>query len=107
MIVRCGNCQVELEVNAPGEFACPSCGTRNVVRGGEDPLSLGGPSGGALGPDLDLGALRPAPVPLEETPLDWFRCPSCRFRFVVGDGITEAPCPSCTTPVEISESNRA
>jgi predicted RNA-binding Zn-ribbon protein involved in translation (DUF1610 family) len=107
MIVRCGNCQVELEVAGPGEFACPACGTRNAVR---DPNAgvgpLGGAVGGGLGPDMDLGGLKPPPSP-EESNLTWLRCPSCRFKFVVGEGVDKAPCPSCDEEVPVSDENRA
>lgn len=108
MIVRCGNCQVELDVAGPGEFSCPACGTRNAVRdpGAGSPLS-GGASPSGLGPDLDLSGLRPPPAPAEETSLTWLRCPSCRFRFVVGEGLEEAPCPSCNETVPVSEETRA
>ena len=108
MLVRCGRCRVELEIAAPGEFACPNCGTRNVVRG--DPMggipdlgAQGGAAGaglvGGLGGGLTgTGGLgtRPAPPEPEGPPpgIEWIKCPACTYRFVVGE-VETVPCPSC------------
>jgi DNA-directed RNA polymerase subunit RPC12/RpoP len=91
MIVRCGRCQTELEVSGPGEFACPKCGTRNVVRGpAASPFDL---------PDLG----RSVPPPSEtDTPARWVACPSCKYRFVIGD-VDEVSCPTCSARLAVRE----
>lgn len=85
MIVRCGNCRIELEVGGPGEFVCPSCGTRNVVRG-DSGLEI-----------PDLGAAAP---PEANPSVRWINCPSCSYRFAVGE-VSEVTCPSCGTKLEV------
>jgi predicted RNA-binding Zn-ribbon protein involved in translation (DUF1610 family) len=95
MIVRCGRCGVELDVAGPGEFMCPSCGTRNVVRG-----APAAPPQNPFGVP-DLGAT----VPSEPSPgITWVTCPSCRYRFAVGE-IDAVTCPSCSTRFELPENS--
>lgn len=110
MIVRCGRCQVELEVAGSGEFLCPACGTKNMVRG---------PAGPAPGLDPyglpDLGASnRPTPSPFapsgdgaaNQAPdapavgVTWETCPECSYRFARGD-VEEISCPACSTKLKI------
>jgi predicted RNA-binding Zn-ribbon protein involved in translation (DUF1610 family) len=93
MIVRCGRCGVELEIGGPGEFMCPNCGTRNVARGAagtqappENPFGV-----------PDLGATAPAEPP---PGVQWVRCPSCAYRFAVGE-MEEVSCPSCSTVIDL------
>jgi len=92
MLVRCGRCGVELEIAGPGEFMCPSCGTRNVARGQEPPPQnpFGVP---------DLGATVP---PEPAAGVTWVRCPSCSYRFAVGE-MEEVSCPSCSTAINLAE----
>lgn len=88
MLVRCGRCRIELEVTGPGEFLCPSCGTRNVVHGdvaGQDTLDL-----------PDLGG---APAPEGPSSVRWLRCPDCAYRFAVGE-VQEVSCPSCGRSID-------
>jgi DNA-directed RNA polymerase subunit RPC12/RpoP len=96
MIVRCGNCRAELEVAGPGEFLCPACGTRNMVRGAPAANPFGVPDlGGSPAP----GATAPA-TPASET--RWVVCPSCGYRFAVGE-VEEVVCPSCSARLSLSD----
>ncbi|MGZ4211889.1 MAG: hypothetical protein ACXVQV_01490 [Actinomycetota bacterium] len=92
MIVRCGRCGVELDIAGPGEFMCPSCGTRNVVRGPatQPQHPFGVPDLGASAPTT------PAPG------VQWVRCPSCAYRFAVGE-LDAVTCPSCSTRFDLPE----
>lgn len=95
MIVRCGKCKIELEVAGPGEFMCPSCGSRNVVRGAAPDPTYGLPDLG--------GPLRPPPPPQPEGPppgVSWIVCPRCSWRFAVGE-VTEVACPTCGTSLTV------
>ncbi|MFA5891501.1 MAG: hypothetical protein WDA27_11230 [Actinomycetota bacterium] len=98
MIVRCGRCRIELEVAGPGEFACPACGTRNMVGGTA-------PQGPAL--DLpDLGRTTPASPP-EQTPgVRWTACPQCSYRFAVGE-VASVTCPACSAGLSIDDQGAA
>jgi len=91
MIVRCGRCGTELEIPGPGEFMCPSCGTRNVARGAEPVQNPFGVP--------DLGAVAP---PEQAPGVRWVRCPSCSFRFAVGE-VEEVSCPSCSTTIDVAD----
>ena len=72
---------------------CPNCGTRNVARGGQQPQAPQNPFGV---PDLA------ASVPPEPAPgVQWVRCPSCSYRFAVGE-MEKVSCPSCSTMIEVS-----
>lgn len=112
MLVRCGRCRVELEIAGPGEFACPNCGTRNVVRGGgagADPFGvpdLGAPNpsqglGGSLGGLAGVGT----PPPPSEPPagIEWVVCPSCSYRFAVGE-VDAVDCPTCGHSITVGDS---
>ena len=93
MIVRCGRCQVELEIAGPGEFMCPNCGTRNVARGQQQPQAPQNPFGVP-----DLGASAPA----EPAPgVQWVTCPACSYKFAVGE-MEKVSCPSCSADIELS-----
>ena len=92
MIVRCGRCQVELEIAGPGEFMCPNCGTRNVARGQQDQA----PQNPFGVPDLAASA------PQEPAPgVQWVTCPACSYKFAVGE-MEKVSCPSCSTTIELS-----
>ncbi len=95
MRVRCGACRTQFEVAGPGRFACPVCGSVNVVRGGaEQPQEMGGyPTAPGVG-----GVGGPPPPPPPPPPLPRIECPECGFSFVVGP-IALATCPNCTAQV--------
>lgn len=97
MIVRCGNCRVELEVAGPGEFLCPSCGTRNMVRGAPATSPFGVPD---LSGVPGAGAASPPSAPVSEA--RWVVCPSCRYRFAVGE-VEEVVCPACSAKLALSD----
>lgn len=93
MIVRCGRCRVELEVAGAGEFACPNCGTRNVVRGAPQP-GFGVPDLGATSASTLTGVPASQP-PGEPAPgVEWLTCPTCSYRFAVGE-VESVSCPTC------------
>lgn len=97
MIVRCGACRTQFDVPGPGRFACPACGSVNVVRnaGGQPP-----PGGEQQGPYGNQGGFQaPPPPPPPEPPSPKLRCPDCDFRFIVGK-IEIAHCPNCGAEVE-------
>lgn len=100
MLVRCGRCRAELEVSGPGEFVCPACGTRNAVRDApaQDPFGvpdLGGAPGGA-------SPFSPPPPPPDEPAagVTWIRCPSCSYRFALGE-VEEVGCPACGSSLRV------
>lgn len=102
VIVRCGRCRAELEIAGPGEFVCPACGTRNVARGGGggDAFGLGG---AAAGSGLTVPGGTPAP-PSSAPPenVKWATCPSCAFRFAMGE-VEAVTCPNCRTQLSRDE----
>ena len=95
MMVRCGACRNQFEVPGPGRFACPVCGSVNVVReptGGE-PSTMGGyPAAPGAAPG------QPPPPPPPPPPLPRIECPECDFGFIVGE-IAVATCPNCGAEV--------
>ncbi len=101
MRVRCGACRTEFDVAGAGRYACPVCGSVNVVRdagnGSATPReSMGGYQtapgvGGA-------GAPPPPPPPPPEEPLPHVECPDCSHSFIVGK-IAVATCPNCGAEV--------
>lgn len=112
MRVRCGACRTQFEVAGSGRFACPVCGSVNVVRDGAGgqpaaeppPGSMGGyqtapgvapgggdPSGGAAAP-------APPPPPQPEQQMPKVECPDCGFTFIVGL-VPTVTCPMCSTEV--------
>lgn len=97
MIVRCGRCRAELEAAGPGEFLCPSCGTRNVIRGapGQGTVDLGGLSVPG-GPGAN-----PPPVGPPHG-VRWERCPACSYRFAMGE-VDRVTCPNCRAELSATE----
>ena len=94
MMVRCGSCRTQFEVPGPGRFACPVCGSVNVVRDptGGEPSAMGGyPTAPGAAPSQPPPPPPPAPLPRIE-------CPECDFSFIVGD-IAVATCPNCGAEV--------
>lgn len=98
MMVRCGACRTQFEVPGSGRFACPTCGSVNVVRepGGAPPKMSDYP----VAPNVVAGGpaaqAPPPPPPAVHTPR--ITCPECAFSFIVGD-IAVAPCPNCGAEV--------
>lgn len=90
MIVRCGQCRAELEVAGSGEFLCPACGTRNVVRAPAQQDPFGVP---------DLGS-QPPRAAADAPNVTWVTCPSCSYRFAVGD-VESVGCPTCGQAVTL------
>lgn len=108
MKVRCGSCRTEFEVPGAGRFACPVCGSVNVVRAaaGQQPppqpqaTPQGNMGGYQSAPGvIPPGGATPPPPPPPDEPLPKVQCPECDFSFVVGK-IAVATCPNCTAEVE-------
>lgn len=100
MMVRCGSCRTQFEVAGAGRFACPVCGSVNVVR---DPSGAAPNVGGyPAAPNVAAGSPEPTPPPppplAVNTPLPRIACPECAFTFIVGD-IAVATCPNCGAEV--------
>ncbi len=98
MRVRCGACRTQFEVAGPGRFACPVCGSVNVVR---DAAGNPAPQEAAYGgyPTAPgAGAMPPETQPPAPPPLPKITCPECEFTFVVGN-IAVARCPNCDAEV--------
>lgn len=106
MKVRCGSCRTEFEVPGAGRFACPVCGSVNVVRQAsgqpppaQQPASQQGLGGYATAPGVVPGGQpAPPPPPPADQPLPKVQCPECEFSFVVGR-IATATCPNCSAEV--------
>jgi rRNA maturation endonuclease Nob1 len=90
MMVRCGACRTQFNVNGPGRYSCPACGSVNVVRGA--PGTEAPPAGGTGG----LGQQPPPPAP--DPPSPRIVCPECEFSFIVGN-VAMAKCPNCGSDV--------
>lgn len=108
MRVRCGACRTQFEVAGAGRFACPVCGSVNVVRNNaganeapaEDNTTsqLGGyptaPGAVPGGP----GPQQQPPPPPPEQPMPKIECPECGFTFIVGK-VPTVTCPMCSAEV--------
>ena len=103
MRVRCGACRNQFEVTGAGRFACPVCGSVNVVRNaaGEPspspaPNDLGGyqTAPGVMGG----GAPPTQPPPPPDQPMPKIQCPECDFTFIVGM-VPKVTCPMCSAEV--------
>jgi LSD1 subclass zinc finger protein len=100
MMVRCGACRNQFDVPGAGRFACPVCGSVNVVREQGEQGSQPAPPGpyptapGAVG---NSGLVQPAPPPPSK-PAPKVECTDCGFSFYVGD-IAVATCPNCGAEV--------
>jgi LSD1 subclass zinc finger protein len=98
-MVRCGACRNQFDVPGAGRFACPVCGSVNVVReaAGGAPSNMGGyptaPGVAGAAPQPP-----PPPPPAADTPSPRLECPNCSFTFIVGD-IEVATCPNCGVQV--------
>ena len=91
MRVRCGACRTQFEVAGAGRFACPVCGSVNVVRdAGEMPVAADQAPPGYPGTE----PTPPPPPPI----LPKIQCPECGFGFIIGE-IAVATCPNCSAEV--------
>lgn len=101
MIVRCGACRSQFDVPGSGRFACPVCGSVNVVRGqsAPSPGSVGGYPVAPGAPGAEGAPPPPPPPPQPDLPSPRVKCPECAFSFIVGD-IATATCPNCGTEVD-------
>ncbi|MGA7228353.1 MAG: hypothetical protein WBZ45_09125 [Acidimicrobiia bacterium] len=99
MMVRCGACRNQFDVPGAGRFACPVCGSVNVVREqGSAPAPEPGPYPTAPNAMGDSGLVQPPPPPPSK-PAPKVDCPECDFTFYVGE-IAIATCPNCGAEVE-------
>lgn len=110
MKVRCGACRTQFEVAGAGRFACPVCGSVNVVRNGgagpapadqapPPPPGMGGyPSAPGAVPGGAPQGQQPPPPPKPEQPMPKIECPDCGFTFIVGM-VPTVTCPNCTAEV--------
>ncbi len=96
MRVRCGACRTQFEVAGPGRFACPVCGSVNVVRDAAGAPQEGGYGGYPTAPGA--AGMAPEAPPPPPPPLPKITCPECDFSFVVG-AIAVARCPNCDAEV--------
>lgn len=107
MRVRCGACRTQFEVAGAGRFACPVCGSVNVVRNGaagqQPPPDQGQPGGTMGGYPTAPGAVggpppqAPPPPPAEQQ-MPKIDCPECGFNFIVGL-VPTVTCPMCSAEV--------
>jgi len=100
MRVRCGACRTQFEVAGPGRYACPVCGSVNVVRNGaQAPSNVGGypAAPGASGEGIAQPGAPPPPPPEKKLPK--VDCPECGFNFIVGE-VETAICPMCGAEVK-------
>lgn len=101
MRVRCGACRNQFEVAGPGRFACPVCGSVNVVRNGAGaPEATEGMGGYPTAPGVGMPGENSQPSPPQPPPpvLPKITCPECGFGFIVGE-IAVATCPMCSAEV--------
>ena len=98
MKVRCGACRSEVQIQGPGRFNCPACGSPNEVR----PPAQGAPAGMPPEGDSQFGGMAtPPPQPAPEPTSPKAICGSCEFSFIVGN-IEVAECPNCGTEVQVT-----
>lgn len=103
MRVRCGACRTQFEVAGAGRFACPVCGSINVVRNGADAAppqqeTIGGYAA-APGVGSPGAPPPPSPPPPPEQPMPKIECPECGFSFIIGP-VSTVTCPMCSTEVD-------
>jgi LSD1 subclass zinc finger protein len=99
MMVRCGACRNQFEVPGAGRFACPVCGSVNVVR----EQAAGAPSTmGGYPTAPGVGGPPPPPPPPATPPSTRISCPECAFNFIVGQ-IAVATCPNCGAEVRTGQ----
>lgn len=100
MRVRCGACRTEFDVAGAGRYACPVCGSVNVVRDATAPPGAQTVGGYPTAPGVSGNQAPSAPPPPQpDVPLPKIECPECGFGFIVGK-IAVATCPNCSAEVE-------
>lgn len=113
MRVRCGACRTQFEVAGAGRFACPVCGSVNVVRngGGGAPTAQAGAGSDQAPPPNSIGGYPTAPgaappgmapqppPPKPEQPMPKIDCPECGFNFIVGM-VPKVTCPMCSAEID-------
>lgn len=111
MRVRCGACRTQFEVAGAGRFACPVCGSVNVVRNGAAGAGAAA-TGGEEQPAAPMGGYQTAPgavpggppprqqppPPRPEEPMPKMDCPECGFNFIIGN-VATVTCPMCSAEV--------
>ena len=98
MRVRCGACRTQFEVAGAGRFACPVCGSVNVVRNGAGAAGDTATMGGYPAAPGVAQAPSPPPPPPPEQPMPKIECPECGFGFIVGP-VATVTCPMCSAEV--------
>ena len=108
MRVRCGACRTQFEVAGAGRYACPVCGSVNVVRNGAAPAPAAAAAGqqqdtSTMGgyqtaPGVAGGPPPPPPPPPPDQPMPKIECPECGFSFIVGM-VPTVTCPMCSAEV--------
>lgn len=103
MRVRCGACRTQFEVPGAGRFACPVCGSVNVVRegaGAPGPEQTPQVGGYPVAPGAVPGGGAPSapPPPREPDPMPKIQCPECGFSFIIGK-VATVTCPMCSAEV--------
>jgi DNA-directed RNA polymerase subunit RPC12/RpoP len=121
MRVRCGACRNQFEVTGPGRYACPVCGSVNVVRNGAGGAPAAAGDEAASPPPSGMGGYQTAPgvappgapphqqpPPRPEEPMPKIECPECGFSFIVGN-VAKVTCPMCSAevPTGIEEEDEA
>lgn len=99
MMVRCGACRSQFDAPGPGRYACPACGSVNMIReqaGGAPPPSAG-PGGYPTAPGVAPMPPAPPPPPPERV-VPKIECPECGFSFHVGE-VAKVICPMCSNEV--------
>lgn len=110
MMVRCGACRTQFDVPGEGRFACPVCGSVNMVRGrpaeggpaGAPPPASMPPTGGPDDPTMappPPSTMAPAPPPPPDPPSPKIECPECGFSFIIGEAEIVV-CPMCSAEVD-------
>lgn len=98
MMVRCGACRTQFDAPGPGRYACPACGSVNMIRdgaGGAQPPSQGGyPSAPGVQPTAPMTPPPPPPDPV----VPKITCPECEFTFYAGE-VAMVVCPNCTAEI--------
>jgi LSD1 subclass zinc finger protein len=111
MRVRCGACRTQFEVPGAGRFACPVCGSVNVVRNGAGGAPAASGDEAPTAPPSSMGGYQTAPgvappgapprqqpPPRPEEPMPKIECPECGFSFIVGN-VAKVTCPMCSAEV--------
>lgn len=97
-MVRCGACRTQFDAPGPGRYACPSCGSVNMIRdaGGAAPPPTQGGYPTAPGVQSHMA---PTPPPLPPDPVvPKITCPECEFSFYAG-AVAVVVCPNCTAEI--------